>query len=175
MKKSPYLAFTSLGYRILHLITTLGFIMIGFLADVYIGSIGVVMISAGIPLILVFLDYFAFSGASSRKQKSMQFVKSSCKGFNFFKSALKTDIWVKQGCIVLGYLGYILAELIYFTDSEAFFHLSADIGAYHKHYPDHLQKDCSYHGNTDCGMLHLLHAFNHTASDVQLFDARAYK
>ena len=51
----------------------------------------------------------------------MQFVKSSCKGFNFFKSALKTDIWVKQGCIVLGYLGYILAELIYFTDSEAFF------------------------------------------------------
>ena len=121
MKKSPYLAFTSLGYRILHLITTLGFIMIGFLADVYIGSIGVVMISAGIPLILVFLDYFAFSGASSRKQKSMQFVKSSCKGFNFFKSALKTDIWVKQGCIVLGYLGYILAELIYFTDSEAFF------------------------------------------------------
>ena len=65
MKKSPYLAFTSLGYRILHLITTLGFIMIGFLADVYIGSIGVVMISAGIPLILVFLDYFAFSGAST--------------------------------------------------------------------------------------------------------------
>ena len=48
MKKSPYLAFTSLGYRILHCVATLGFIMIGFLANIYIGSVGVVLISAGI-------------------------------------------------------------------------------------------------------------------------------
>ena len=121
MKKTPYLAFTSLGYRILHCIITLGFMVLGFLADVYMGSVGVVIISAGMPLVLVFLDYFAFSGTSSRKQKSMQFIKSSYKGLNLFKTAVKTDLWIKQGCIVLAYLGYILAEIIYYIDSETFF------------------------------------------------------
>ena len=120
MKKTPYLAFTSLSYRILHIVITLGFFVAGFLANVYIGPIGVVILSAGYPLVLVFLDYFAFSGASSRKQKSMHFIKSSYKGLSFFKSAVKTDLWIKHGCILLGHLGYILAELIYYTDSEEF-------------------------------------------------------
>lgn len=120
MKKTPYLAFTSLSYRILHIVITLGFFVAGFLANVYIGPIGVVILSAGYPLLLVFLDYFAFSGASSRKQKSMHFIKSSYKGLGFFKSAVKTDLWIKHGCILLGHLGYILAELIYYTDSEEF-------------------------------------------------------
>ena len=120
MKKSPYLAFTSLMYRILQVLTVLLFIAAGFLADVYIGSIGVVMISAGLPLVIVFTDYFAFAGVSTRKLKSMQFVKSSCKGFDFFKSALKTDLFLKHFCLNFSFVGYLLAEIIYFTDSETF-------------------------------------------------------
>lgn len=118
MKKSPYLAFTSLMYRIIQVVTLLFFIGIGFLADIYIGSAGIVVISAGAPLITVFTDYFAFSGTSTRKVKSMQFVKSSFKGLDFFKNALKTDLLLKHLCLIFSYLGYILAEIIYFIDSE---------------------------------------------------------
>ena len=119
MKKSPYIAFTTLGYRLLNILTTVLFVVIGFLADVYIGSIGVVILSAGVPLVLVFLDYFAFSGASTRKQKSMSFIKSSCKGFEFFKSTVKTDLIIKHICLLFCYIGFVLAEIIYYTDSEA--------------------------------------------------------
>lgn len=120
MNKSPYFAFTALSYRILHVVTVLAFLVIGFLADVYFGNVGAVLLSASIPLVLVFIDYFAFAGTSSRKQKNMQFLKSSCKGLGFFRSALKTDLLLKHFCLLFGYLGFILAEVIYFTDSEAF-------------------------------------------------------
>ena len=120
MNKSPYLAFTALSYRVLHVMTVLVFLVVGFVANLYFGSVAAVLLSASIPLVLVFIDYFAFAGTSSRKQKNMQFLKSSCKGLEFFRSALKTDLLLKHFCLLFGYLGYILAEVIYFTDGEAF-------------------------------------------------------
>ena len=120
MNRSPYLAFTALSYRVLHVISALGFMVIGFLANVYIGTIGTVLLSAASPLVLVFIDYFAFSGVSSRKQKNMQFLKSSCKGLKFFSAAVKTDLWVKHFCLFVGYIGFILAEVIYFINGEEF-------------------------------------------------------
>lgn len=120
MKKSPYLAFTSLMYRIIQILIVLISVVLGFLADVYIGNAGIVMLAAGLPLILVFTDYFAFSGTSTKKTKSMQFIKSSCKGFDFFRSALKTDLLLKHFCLLFSFLGIYLAEIIYFNDGDGF-------------------------------------------------------
>ena len=120
MNKSAYIAFTAPSYRVLNILATLGLILIGFLADVYIGTVGIVMLSTFGPVVLVFLDYFAFSGASTRRQRTMNYMKSSFKGEAFFRSALKTDIFLKEICLLFSFLGYIIAEVIYFTDADSF-------------------------------------------------------
>ena len=121
MKKSPYIAFTSPIYRILNLIGAILFMIVGFLSNVYIGSFGAVLIAGTVPVIIVFLDYFAFAGTSTRKQKTMNFMKSSFKGIELFKSAVKTDIYLKEICLLFGFLGYLLAEIINSSEPQFLF------------------------------------------------------
>lgn len=121
MKKSPYKAFTSPIYRMLNVIGAILFMIVGFLSNVYIGSFGAVMITGTVPVILVFLDYFAFAGTSTRKQRSMNFMKSSFKGLELFKSAVKTDIYLKEICLLFAFFGYILAEIIRFSEPQFLF------------------------------------------------------
>ena len=120
MKKSPYRAFTSFSYRLMCILAAAAFLTGSFFASVYIGKIAAILISTFMPIIFVFLDFFAFSGTSSRKQRSMNFVKSSHKGGMLFKSAVKTDTILKNIYLLSGYLGYIIAELVYFTDLDTF-------------------------------------------------------
>ena len=120
MKKTAYTAFTSFSYRLLCILATAAFLVGSYLANVYIGKIAAILISTLMPVMYVFLDFFAFSGTSSRKQRSMNFVKSSHRGGKLFKSALKTDIFLKNIYLLSGYLGFIIAELVYFTDPDTF-------------------------------------------------------
>ena len=116
MKKTAYLAFTSFSYRLLCLLMTVVFMVGSFLANIYVGKIAAILLATLMPVMYVFLDFFAFSGTSSRKQRTMNFLKSSYHGTAFFRSALKTDIILKNLFLLSGYLGFIIAEIIYYTD-----------------------------------------------------------
>lgn len=120
MKKTAYMAFTSFNYRLLCLLMTVVFMVGSFLANVYVGKIAAILLATLMPVMYVFLDFFAFSGTSSRKQRTMNFIKSSYHGTAFFRSALKTDIILKNLFLLSGYLGFIIAEIIYYTDFKSF-------------------------------------------------------
>ncbi|MBR6475884.1 MAG: hypothetical protein IKS98_10585 [Lachnospiraceae bacterium] len=120
MKKTAYLAFTSFSYRLLCLLMTVVFMVGSFLANIYVGKIAAILLATLMPVMYVFLDFFAFSGTSSRKQRTMNFIKSSYKGTAFFRSALKTDTILKNIFLLSGFLGFIIAELVYYTDFDSF-------------------------------------------------------
>ena len=120
MKKTAYLAFTSFSYRLFCLLMTVAFLVGSLLANVYVGKIAAILLATLMPVMYVFLDFFAFSGTSSRKQRTMNFIKSSYHGTAFFRSALKTDIILKNLFLLSGYLGLIIAEIIYYTDFKSF-------------------------------------------------------
>ena len=120
MKKSAYMAFTSFNYRLFCVLAATLFLVGSFFANVYVGKIAAILIATVMPVMYVFLDFFAFSGTSSRKQRTMNFLKSSYKGTAFFRSALKTDTILKNIFLLSGFLGFIIAELVYYTDFDSF-------------------------------------------------------
>jgi hypothetical protein len=120
MKISAYTAFTSLSYRVINIVGAVVFLLIGFLLKYYIGDIGTVILSCMMPIALSFADFFAFSGTSARKQRTMNYMKSSLNGAGLFREALKTDLLIKNICILAGFLGYFLATLIGSPDSLEF-------------------------------------------------------
>ena len=125
MKKSAFLAFTGKFFSLFYIVGAILFMVVGYLANIYMGSAGIVLIAAFPAVIIVFIDYFAFSCASSRRQASMNFIKSSYWGLDFFKSALKTDIIIKEIVMMLPFLGYILADFIAFEENYIFADLVA--------------------------------------------------
>ena len=110
---SGYRALTSRFYRLILLLLALGSMAISFLANVYIGDAGVFIITALVSSVQIFLDYFVFGGISSRQQRGMEMMKSSCFGIDLLDSALRTDMYIKAFINLSGFLGFIAAEIIY--------------------------------------------------------------
>lgn len=119
MKRAAYIAFCPPIYRTSNYLCIILFMILGFLASYHMGNAGITFVASGIPLVLVFLDYFAFSGTSTRKQKIMCYIKTSFKGKELYKNALITDLYVKEICILSGFFGFVLKEVIVF-DAESF-------------------------------------------------------
>ena len=64
MKKTAYLAFTSFSYRLFCLLMTVAFLVGSLLANVYVGKIAAILLATIMPVMYVFLDFFAFSWLS---------------------------------------------------------------------------------------------------------------
>ena len=60
----------------------------------------------------VLFDYVAFSGVSIRRQKTMEWVKSSVAGEGFIRRAISQDFFIRMIATMSGYLGVMVCGFI---------------------------------------------------------------
>ena len=107
------MAFTPLGYRIATVIGMAVTSCMGFFLTKYMGIATALVIAPMALAIITFIDYFAFSGISTRKEKCMEIMKSSVYGTEIVSKALKTDIILKFITMVLCFAGTLIGCIMY--------------------------------------------------------------
>ncbi|MBR4343761.1 MAG: hypothetical protein IKP88_13880 [Lachnospiraceae bacterium] len=110
---SEYRAFTSQIYRIIIILVFISLLGVGFFSDQALGFTGAFIVTAFSSTVTIFLDYFIFGGVSARKQRGMELVKSSFKGRELLEKALKTDMYIKAFINLSGFIGFLLAEIVF--------------------------------------------------------------
>jgi len=115
MKKkslTEYRAFCSKGYRLINLLSLVLLPIIGYFIFALFGPAAPIAIAPIILFILVFFDYYAFSGISARNQKYMEFLKTSVKGGEILDSALRIDMIIKTLQTCAAYLGCLVSDFV---------------------------------------------------------------
>ena len=107
------MAFTPLGYRIATLIGMAITSGLGFFLTKYMGLATALVVAPMALAIITFIDYFAFSGISTRKEKCMEIMKSSVYGSEVVSKALKTDVILKLITMVLCFAGTLIGCIMY--------------------------------------------------------------
>ncbi|MBO7634787.1 MAG: hypothetical protein J6S72_10505 [Lachnospiraceae bacterium] len=101
-------AFTPMSYRIAVIIGMILTSVIGFILSDYMGLASALVVAPIALVIIVFVDYFAFSGISTRREKCMELMKSSLYGREIIGKALKADTILKIVTVLLCFAGCII-------------------------------------------------------------------
>ena len=101
-------AFTPMSYRIAVIIGMILTSVVGFVLSDYMGLASALVVAPIALVIIVFVDYFAFSGISTRREKCMELMKSSLYGREIIGKALKADTILKIVTVLLCFAGCII-------------------------------------------------------------------
>lgn len=101
-------AFTPMSYRIAIVIGMILTSAIGFGLSYFMGLASALIVAPISLMVVIFVDYFAFSGISVRREKCMEMMKSSVYGREIIGKALKTDTILKIVTVLLCFAGCII-------------------------------------------------------------------
>ena len=107
------MAFTPFSYKAAAVIGMAAAAGLGLFLFKYMGLATALVVSPTALIVITFIDYFAFSGISTRREKCMEMMKSSVYGSEIIGKTLKTDIRIKIVTLLLSFSGCIAGTFIY--------------------------------------------------------------
>lgn len=107
------MAFTPVSYRIATVIGMVFTSAAGFFLTKYMGLSTALVVAPLSMVVIALIDYFAFSGISTRKEKCMELMKSSFYGTEILCKAMKLDIILKMITMVLCFMGSFIGCILY--------------------------------------------------------------
>lgn len=111
MKRTAWKCFTSYvptSYKVLMIVGTVLCTALSVFLGSILGIMGNLIVGSLVMVMLILVDYFAFSGISVRYQKRMEMLKSSFNGNEVIRKALVVDLIGKAALSVVVYAAGII-------------------------------------------------------------------
>jgi hypothetical protein len=105
-------AFTPVSYRVAVIAGMILIAGIGFVLAYFMGLASALMVGPMVMTVIILIDYLAFSGISTRREKCMEIMKSSVYGKEIIDKALKTDIVIKLATMLLCFSGCLIGCIV---------------------------------------------------------------